>query len=243
MKLEKILSLHSRLVLPAFLFLIFAFIGLANGQTSKKKKHKTPTPTPVVQTDLTVTDPTVVSRASDYQNQDVAVAVPQDVQPTSADTARDKQLASMSARIKQLESKVKDGYDDQQKRMLMNLDILTRAEQRSESLRKQRFDLMDKENQIQTRLDQIEIDIRPDSIERLVAMAGTLRPEELREARQKSLDSERKNLQALLTQVQSTRANLDDSVDKADQLVQKLRAKLETDIDKSIDDIKPDGQQ
>jgi chromosome segregation ATPase len=137
---------------------------------------------------------------------------------------------------------MKDGYDEKQKRLLLNLDILTRAEQRSESLRKQRFDLLEKENSIQTRLDQIEIDIRPENIERQVAVMGTLRPEEIREAKQKSLDSERKNLQALLAQVQSTRGSLDQTVDKAEQLVQKLRVALEADIDKTLGDGKDNPQ-
>jgi hypothetical protein len=65
---------------------------------------------------------------------------------------------------------------------------------------------------------------------------GSLRPEELREARRKGLDNERKNLQSMLTQVQTTRATLDSSVDKADQLVQKLHVTLEADIDKSLGD-------
>ena len=38
--------------------------------------------------------------------------------------------------------------------------------------------MVDKENTIRARLDQIEVDIRPEMIERSVAVVGTLRPEE-----------------------------------------------------------------
>lgn len=229
--------------LSAAVLLLVVFISFADAQTHKKKKtHKTAAviSTPISQP---ATDPIIVSRASDYQNPDPGTVIPDETANTAAvETARDRQLADMSARIKQLESELKDGYDEKQKRLLLNLDILTRAEQRSESLRKQRFELVDKENQIQSRLDQIEIDIRPDTIERQVALAGSLRPEELREAKRRSLDAERKNLQSLLAQVQATRAVMDQNVERSDQLVEKLRVKLEADIDKSLDDGKEKEQ-
>ena len=221
---------------------ILPFALLADAQTSKKKKKRKTSAVSAVQTPTVTSDPMIVSRAVDYQNETQPV-VADETPVSAADTERDRQLASMAAKIKKLESQMKEGYDEKQKRMLLNLDILTRAEQRSESLRKQRFELIEKENQIQSRLDQIETDIRPDIIERSIAIAGTLRPEELREARQKSLDSERKNLQSLLTQVQTTRASLDESVSRSDELVQKLRAKMETEINAALDDTKPANDQ
>ncbi|MEP6850990.1 MAG: hypothetical protein ABI999_19185 [Acidobacteriota bacterium] len=223
----------------AIVMLILPFAVLADAQTSKKKKKRKTPAVSAVHTPTVTADPMVVSRAVDYQNETLPLAATDETPVSAADTERDRQLASMAAKIKKLESQMKEGYDEKQKRMLLNLDILTRAEQRSESLRKQRFELIEKENQIQSRLDQIEIDIRPDIIERAIAVAGTLRPEELREARQKSLDSERKNLQSLLTQVQMTRASIDASVSGSDELVQKLRAKMETEINAALDDTRP----
>jgi len=221
------------------LVIVLSFVALAEGQNTKKKKtHKVSTATTKTSVITQPTsEPTVVSRATDFQDSSAIIIPPSDTASVSAvETERDRQLANLSDRIKQLESSMKDGYDEKQKRLLLNLDILTRAEQRSESLRKQRFDLLEKENSIQTRLDQIEIDIRPENIERQVAVMGTLRPEEIREAKRRALDSERKNLQALLAQVQSTRGSLDQTVDKAEQLVQKLRVALEADIDKTLGD-------
>jgi len=221
----------------ASLLLILPFASFADAQTKKKKKtHKTSTTRTSTYTPPT-TEPTIISRASDYQDSSAIINPGTETASVPAiETERDRQLADLAARIKQLEANMKDGYDEKQKRLLLNLDILTRAEQRAESLRKQRYELLEKESTVQSRLDQIEIDIRPENIERQVAVVGSLRPEELREGKRKALDSERKNLQALLTQVQTTRASLDGSVDKAEQLVQKLRATLEADIDKTLDD-------
>jgi hypothetical protein len=230
-------------ILVAGVLLTLPFVSFADAQRSrhKKKKHKTAVVAPMQ--DAPMTDPIIVSRASDYQNPDTPLAPANDgAGSATVETERDRRLADLSARIKQLESGMKDGYDEKQKRLLLNLDILTKAEQRSESLRKQRFEMVEKENQIQSRLDQIEIDIRPDTIERAIAVAGSMRPEELREAKRKSLDSERRNLQSLLTQVQTTRASLDQTVEKADQLVEKLRSTLEADIDKTLNDSKSKDQ-
>ena len=73
-------------------------------------------------------------------------------------------------------------------------------------------------------------------IERALQLSGSMRPEEVRDARKKSLTLERTNLQSLLTEIQSTRANLATSVQKADELVEKLRTKLEKEIDDSLKD-------
>lgn len=144
-------------------------------------------------------------------------------------------IREIQSSIKKIEAGQRNNSDDKQKRLLLNLDILTRAEQRAEALRKQRFELIEKENSVRLRIEQIDADIRPEVIEKSVAMAGSLRPEELREARRKSLDAEKRNLQSLLTEISATRASLEQNVLRADALVEKLRVKLEKDIDAALD--------
>lgn len=164
----------------------------------------------------------------------------QQEQPLVADTDSDK-VRDLNARVRKLESSSKtDPYDERQKRLLLNLDILTRAEQRSESLRKQLFELMEKENTIKSRLDQIQFDSRPDMISRSATYAGSMKPEEIRDMRKKSLDAERANLESMLTQIGSTKTSLAANLDRSDALVEKLRLKLETDFDNSFRDDNPD---
>ena len=112
-----------------------------------------------------------------------------------------------------------------------------RHEQRADSLRKNLFEMIDKENTVKSRLDQIENDIRPEMIERTLQLSGSMHPEEIRDIRKKSLTAERANLQSLLTDIQSTRANMAANVQKADELVEKLRSKLEKEIDDSLKDV------
>ncbi|QQS33439.1 MAG: hypothetical protein IPM50_02340 [Acidobacteriota bacterium] len=159
--------------------------------------------------------------------------------PTPTNTER---LAELLERVKRLESQktsTSSAGDEKQKALLMNLDIITRAEQRSDSLRKQLFEMIEKENTIKTRLEQIEYDARPDVVERSVQIAGSMRPEEVREARRRSLAAEKTNLQVLLTEIQSTRGNLAAALQRADMMVEKLRFKLEKDIDDALEDDKP----
>jgi hypothetical protein len=152
-------------------------------------------------------------------------------------------IRDLNDRVKKLETDHETSYEEAQKRMLMNLDIITRAEARSESLRKQLFDMIDKENNVKARLDQIEFDIQPAIIERNLSMqGGSMKPEEVRENRRKSLESERQNLQSLLTSIQATRATLETNLQRAEVILDKLRNKLEKDIDDSLVD-KPDEQQ
>jgi hypothetical protein len=69
---------------------------------------------------------------------------------------------------------------------------------------------------------------------------GTLRPEEMREARRKSLDAEKRNLSNLLNEIVATRTRLDGDVLRSDALVEKLRAKLEQDIDNALNSDQPE---
>ena len=211
--------------------LLVAAAITATAQTSRRTPKPMATPLP------TLSGAEIISRAGDLIDTQ-PVLPPPTVKTASTTTIRIKELTE---RVNKLESTQKNDYDEKQKRMLLNLDILTRAEQRSESLRKQLFDMIEKENTIKSRLDQIETDSRPEMIERTLQLAGSMKPEEIRDIRRKSLASEKSNLQALLNEIQSTRTNLTFNLQKADIMVEKLRAKLEKDIDESFlkEDEKP----
>lgn len=217
---------------------VFVLLGVSfteiNAQTSRRTKTGNARP----KAQSTPVTAEIISRDQDYSAQ--TQVVPQETsEPESTDTNvedSETRIRILNDRIKTLESERKSDSDEKQKRLLLNLDILTRAEQRAETLRKQMFEMIEKESQIKTKLDQIESDIRPEMLERQVAFAGSLRPEELREARRKNLDIEKRNLQTLLTDVQTVRANLELNVQKADILVKKLQDKLEIEIDKSLED-------
>lgn len=209
----------------AILVLAMSFVAANAQPKSKPKPLATPLPT--------LTGAEIISRAEDYTEPQPTVQPVEKPAEKSA-TTTSARIKELTERIKKLEETRETTYDEKQKRLLLNLDILTRAEQRSESLRKQLFEMIEKENSIKIRLDQIDLDSRPEAIERVLQMAGSLRPEDVRENRRKTLLAEKNNLASLLQQIQQNRANLENNVLKADQMVERLRTKLEKDIDESF---------
>jgi len=237
----------------AIFFSLFVSISDANAQSTRRKKTKSPTvqsPTPTRET-----VPTVISRSDEYVdgNQIVLGETPQtettsevvppqaNVPITESTSETEARIKELNARIKSLESTNRNEYDQKQKRLLLNLDILSRAEQRAESLRKQLFEMIEKESGVRTRLEQISFDARPETIERNTAFVGSLRPEEIREQRRRSLEAEKRNLESLLTQIQTSRARLEANVEQADFLVERVRFKLDKEIDDALaaDEEKP----
>ncbi|MEO8072025.1 MAG: hypothetical protein ABI686_02150 [Acidobacteriota bacterium] len=225
----------------AVLLCLFISVSTTDAQTNRRASKPIVSPTPVP-TQQNV--PEIISRASDYPNTN-QIIVPE-TQPIENSTTLDEKidkfntrLKEMNSRLKSLESTQKNEYDEKQKRLLLNLDILTRAEQRAESLRKQLYELIEKENSVKSRLEQVEYNLRPEIIERSANFAGSLRPEEIRDQNKKSLETEKAKIDSLLLQIQANRANLEANVQKADDLVEKVRAKTEKEIDDALADEKP----
>jgi hypothetical protein len=232
-----IMNYKNLLKIIAVVVFSFLFVLVTFGQTKRRAK---PTPTPPVRS----LETEVVSR-----NDDNIVVLPKPSPTPEVEYSDDpaerliqkidkmsERLKTLSTRVGTLESQPKVETDAQQKKILLRLDILSRAEQRSESLRKQLFDLIEKENDTKTRLDDSEYQSRSEVIERSGTAIGSLRPEDVREQRKKMLETQKTNYRALLSQIQQSRANLEDSVAKADALVMKLREKLEAEIDSALTD-------
>lgn len=179
----------------------------------------------------------IISRDRDLVEAPIVLKMPEKAveKPVTAPS-----VAELTERIKKLEAGQTSTYDEKQKRLLLNLDILTRAEQRSESLRKQLFEMIEKENSVRSRLDQLEFESRPEMIERTLQLAGSMKPEDIRDAKRRSLNAEKANLNVLLTEIQSSRSSLNINFTKAEQMVELLRVKLEKDITESFLKDEPD---
>lgn len=157
-----------------------------------------------------------------------------------------KSLQTLNARLREISEKLlasnanqSGSSNDKQNRISINLELLTRAEQRAEVLRKQLLELIEKETLLRSRLVQIEEEARPESIERAANLVGTTRTAELRDVRRRVLENERKGFESLLTQTAQSRQRLDEDVRQADTLVSKLRQRLLPLIEKEIEKIAP----
>jgi len=112
-------------------------------------------------------------------------------------------------------------------RYQMDMERLTRAEQRAEQLRSQLMDIQSKIADFEARLEQIEWALRPENLESSMAGYGSTRPEAARDARKKQLEGERTRVQAQLKLAESSKSRLEVAVSNADSEVDLLRAKLE----------------
>ena len=151
----------------------------------------------------------------------------------------DATLSDIADKFLPLFAKAKDAAAESTSRVSSHFALLTQAEQRAEMLRRNLIELTEKETHYQTRLAQIEEDMRPENIERTLNPYGTTRTAELRDTRRRVLDSERRGYQNLLMITSASRTRLDEEVRQADALVAKLRQRLNPLIDREIEKINP----
>lgn len=133
-------------------------------------------------------------------------------------------ITTLSNQVNRLNDKLTQMQEDD--RYQLDMERLTRAEQRAEQLRSQLIDVQGKIANFEATLEQIEFALRPENIESSTAGYGSTRPEQAREARKKQLEGERSRVQAQLKLVESSKTRLETAVANADAEVDLLRAKL-----------------
>lgn len=106
-------------------------------------------------------------------------------------------------------------------------DRLVQEEQRIENLLAQLVVIGEKEAPIQSRLAEIDEQMRPENIDQL-PISGSLRPEEVREATRRRLTGEQTRLRSQIELLQQSRMRLQSSLSVTEMLVQNLRLKLQT---------------
>jgi len=90
------------------------------------------------------------------------------------------------------------------------------AQERAARLRAQLTDLQAQQADLQSRLAQLDEDIKPENIERSLAGIGSTHPEDLREARRRQLEIQRKGIQSQLDNLAATRVRLEAAIAAAD---------------------------
>lgn len=143
---------------------------------------------------------------------------------TEEDSMR-RTVNDLSNQVNKLSDKLSQMEENQ--RTLVDMERLSRAEQRAEVLRTQQRDVLEKEGILQARLEQIEFNLKPENIDRSVSTYGSTRPEEARDARRRALESEKVRTQAQLELYATSRLRLETAIINADLEVDKLRRRIE----------------
>jgi predicted nuclease with TOPRIM domain len=84
-----------------------------------------------------------------------------------------------------------------------------------------------RELDLQTRVDDLDYQLTPDSIQRALAFVGSVRPmDELRDALRVRLESEKARLNKQFELLESRRGRLEAAISEADADVERLRQRL-----------------
>jgi phage shock protein A len=134
-------------------------------------------------------------------------------------------IGTLSNQVNRLNDKLSQMQDDD--RYQLEMERLTRAEQRAEQLRGQLLEAETKIADIESKLEQIEYALKPENIERSMQGYGSVRPEEARESRRRQLENERSRLRAQFKILETSRVRLQTACTNADNEVDMLRAKLQ----------------
>jgi hypothetical protein len=125
---------------------------------------------------------------------------------------------------------------EKQQKLVLAMEILSRAEARVAVLQKAQIDLTEKLNETKGKLAQNEIDSRPRSIDRSIAFEGTTETQELRDNKAAKFAAERNTLTALLQQMQSNLNDTNEGLRDAQALVVRLRRQYLPQIEKELFD-------
>ena len=90
------------------------------------------------------------------------------------------------------------------------------AQEGVDGLRAQLRDVEAKEVELQAREKQLDEDMRPENIERSLALTGSTRPEELREQRRQQLEAEKARVRAQLDLLATSRTRLETAIATAE---------------------------
>lgn len=208
------------------LFLVTGLFLVDSNAQRRKKKRRSSSSAPKI-TNPEIYQPTVENSnsnnsgdtpTSDNSNSSAP-------QPTPDPDAMKKTIQTLSNQVDRLTDKLNQMEESQ--RSMVDLERLSRAEQRSAQLRAEQRDVQGKIGDAEVRLQDIEFSLKPENIERTTQVFGTTRPEEARAYRRKQLETERDRLQRQLEQLRASEARLTDAIATSDAEVERLQKRLD----------------
>lgn len=249
-----------KITLTLCLVLCFCFVE-ADAQTHKKKRThraaKPAAPRPVIKNPViapattaensSAGDVKVISTADETGSEtDSSSEVPQPKKPkNTARSSSDREdmqqtINTLSNQVNRLNDRLSEMQEND--RYLMDMERLTRAEQRAEQLRSQLIDVQTKIGTLQSHLEEDGYLLKPENIEKTTQGYGTVHPEEAREARRRQLERDKANTQSQLSILETSRVRLESAITSADAEVDLLRAKLNQQRDQNNTTPKPESK-
>jgi uncharacterized protein YlxW (UPF0749 family) len=241
-KLDTLPSGHkNRVIFQVFVALaVILSLGFVHVDAQSRKKKRTRRTRPAVQRpvitnptialpgDASQTDPKIISTADQTSPDTEATTEGQTKKPAKAATSDNESMQqtinTLNTQVNRLNDRLTAMQEDD--RYLLDMERLTRAEQRAESLRAQLIDVQSKMADLSSKLEQVEYYLKPDNIDKATQGYGSTRPEDARDARRRQLENEKGRLQAQLNILETSRVRLESAIGTADGEVDLLRARL-----------------
>ena len=184
-------------VLIAACLIVSFCVAEGDAQTRRKKRRRSvpAAPKPVI-TNPTIAPPDA-SKSPDgdvkiistddptKEGEQVQGRKPKAVTESTDEEKTHQTISDLSKQVDRLNNKLSQMQEDD--RYQMDMERLTRAEQRAEQLRSQLMDVQSKIADFEAKLEQIDYALRPENIDNSTAGYGSTRPEALRDARKKQL--------------------------------------------------------
>ena len=164
----------------------------------------------------------------------------QNTKPSEDPEEMKRTIRSLSSQVDKLSDRL--GQMQEEQRSLVDLERLSRGEQRSAQLHAEMRDVQAKEADLQARLEDINYALKPENIERATAGVGSTHPEEVREQRRKQLESEKQRVQGQLDHLAASRASLEQAIAASESEVDRLRKKLDAADQAAIENAKRKAQ-
>ena len=231
------LTRMSRVVFQLFVVLtVVVSLGLVQVDAQSRKKKRTRRTTPVKRPIITnptialpgdTTDPKIISTA-DQTSPDVDPTETPAKKPAKSATSETENMQQTITTLNNQVNRLNDRLTSMQEddRYLLDMERLTRAEQRAESLRAQSIDVQSKLADLGSKLDQVEYYLKPENIDKATQGYGSTRPEDARDARRRQLENEKGRLQAQIAILENSKVRLESAIATADSEVDLLRARL-----------------
>ena len=216
-----------QLAIAALALFMIAGVLLVDSSAQRRKRKRRSRPSAPLITNPAISQPSPSDNANSNASGDAANNNENpNANAQSQDPEAMKQtIRSLSSQVDRLTEKI--SQMDEAQRSLVDLERLSRAEQRTSSLRSELRDVQSKESDLQAHAEDLEYALKPENIERSLAGYGATHPEELREQRRRQLESEKERVRKQLAQLAASRAQLETAIASADVEVERLHKRLD----------------
>jgi chromosome segregation ATPase len=233
-------SIRKLLVAAIAVFLVLGFLIVDSSAQKKKRRRRSSAPR--------ITNPDIYQPATNENANSNADNNANENTNANTNTQQSEDPESMKRTIHTLSNQVDKLNDklnsmEQSQQSLVDLERLSRAEQRSAQLRSELRDVQAKRADLEAHLEDVDFALKPENIERATQGYGTTRPEEVREQRRKQLEAEKQRGQAQLDQLRAGEDRLQQAIATSDAEIDRLQKKMDAVDRAAIENAKTKAQE